>query len=171
MKQHINEVNPELKNKLETGELSRGQFLKQLGLSSATLMAFYCMGTLSSCSSEKQIDPKPVNPVTGGNNSKIDFTLDLNNADFKGLKTDGEFVIKDSLIVFNTGGKYFALEKACTHAGTTVAFRKATIDVWCSNHGSVFGIDGTVKNGPAATGLTTYKTETLDSGNKIRVFE
>ncbi len=171
MKQHINEVNPELKNKLETGELSRGQFLKQLGLSSATLMAFYCMGTLSSCSSEKQDDPKPANPVTGGNNTKIDFTLDLNNADFKGLKTDGEFVIKDSLIVFNTGGNYFALEKACTHAGTTVTFRKATTDVWCSNHGSVFGIDGKVKNGPATDALRIYKTETLDSGNKLRVFE
>jgi cytochrome b6-f complex iron-sulfur subunit len=170
MVEKINEINPELKEKLESGEISRGQFLKQLGLSSATMMAFYCMGTLSSCSSKKEDDPTPVNPG-GGTNTKLNITLDLMSNDFKALKTDGEFVIKDSLIIFNSGDKYFALAKACTHQGTTVGFRKAQNDVFCSNHSSAFGTDGTVKNGPATVALKSYKTEVLDSGNKLRVFE
>lgn len=29
---------------METSQLNRGQFLKQLGLSSAALMSFYCLG-------------------------------------------------------------------------------------------------------------------------------
>jgi cytochrome b6-f complex iron-sulfur subunit len=171
MVERINEINPELKEKLESGEISRGQFLKQLGLSSATLMAFYCMGTLSSCSSKKEDDPTPVNPGTVGGSTKVDITLDLGSNDFKGLKTDGEFVVKDSFIIFNSAGAYFALSKACTHEGTTVSFRKASNDVWCSNHGSVFGTDGSVKTGPATRGLKIFKTEIFDNGNKVRVFE
>lgn len=175
MEEIINEINPELKKKLEAGEISRGQFLKQLGLSSATLMAFYCMGTgLSACS--KADDPAPVNPG-GGNSSKIDFTLDLTTNDFKELKNDGGFAIKDSIIIANVAGKYAAISKACSHEGTTIAFRAANADFRCPNHGAVYATDGVVKIGPnggsasSTSALKAYKTETLDSGNKLRVFE
>jgi cytochrome b6-f complex iron-sulfur subunit len=155
----------------ETTGLSRGAFLKQLGLSSGALMAVYCMGTLSSCT-KKEDDPTPANPNPGGGNAtKIDFTLDLNMADFKTLKTDGSFLIKDAIIIANSSGTYIALEKSCTHAGTTVDFRKATGDFFCPNHGSVFASNGKPTKGPATEGLKLYKTEVSDNGNKLRVFE
>ncbi len=156
------------KQKIEEG-LSRAKFLKELGLSTATLMAFYCMSTgLSSCS--KKDDPAPATPVTPGT-TKLDFTLDLTSNDFKALKTDGEFVIKDNLIIANAAGVYVALSKVCTHEGTTIGYRKAENDFRCPNHGSVFNTSGAVKNGPATSSLKVYKTETLESGNKLRVFE
>jgi cytochrome b6-f complex iron-sulfur subunit len=153
-------------------ELSRGQFLKQLGLSGASLMAFYCLGTsLTSCSS-KEADPTPVNPGTGNpGTTKLDFVLDLTTDTYKGLKTTGNFVIKDALIIVNNAGSYVALAKACTHEGTTVEYRKASNDFLCPNHGSVFAIDGAVTKSPATTKLKVYSTETQDSGNKLRVFE
>ena len=153
-------------------EQTRGQFLKQLGLSGASLMAIYCMGTtMSSCSSKKD-DPSPVAPSTGGTTStKIDFILDFTTADFSKLKTAGEFAIKGSVIVVNSLGTYVALSKVCTHEGTTIDYRKDSNDFLCPNHGSEFNIDGTVKKSPAASSLKTYKTEVQDSGNKLRVFE
>jgi cytochrome b6-f complex iron-sulfur subunit len=160
----------EIEKAQENDGLTRSQFIKQLGLGSSALMAFYCMGSLSSCT--KKADPSPVvPPIVGGGSTKIDFTLDLTMADFKALKTDGEFLIKDAIIIANVGGKYVALEKACTHAGTTVKFRKATSDFLCDNHGSVFADNGKPTKGPATDGLKVYKTEILDSGNKLRVTE
>lgn len=151
-------------------EISRGQFLKQLGLSGASLMAFYCLGTsLTGCSS-KDADPAPITP--GGNgNTKLDFVLDLTTNDFKALKTEGEFVIKDALIIVNSAGAFVALSKACTHEGTAITYRKGTNDFRCPNHGSEFKIDGTVQKSPASSSLKVYKTEVQDSGNKLRVFE
>lgn len=151
-------------------EQTRGEFLRELGLSSAALMAFYCMGTgLTSCS-KKEDDPSPIKPSTG-NTTKLDFTLDLTSNDFKALKTDGEFVIKDTLIIANAGGTFVALSKACTHEGTAVTYRKAQNDFRCPNHGSVFSTTGAVTTGPASSALKTYKTEVLENGNKLRVFE
>jgi cytochrome b6-f complex iron-sulfur subunit len=152
-------------------EKTRAEFLRELGLSSAALMAFYCMGTgLSSCS-KKEADPAPANNGNNNNNTKIDFTLDLTSNDFKTLKTEGEFIIKDALIIANAAGTYVALSKACTHEGTSVSFRKAENDFRCPTHGSVFTTAGAVKTGPAASALKTYKTEVLENGNKLRVSE
>lgn len=160
-----------MKKENSTEELSRGQFLKQLGLSGASLMAFYCIGTtMSSCTSKKD-EPAPVNPGSGSGSGKLDFTLDLTSADFKALKTEGEFVIKDSVIIVNSADKFVALSKACTHEGTTIAYRKATTDFRCPNHGAEFNLDGTVKKSPAPSALKVFKTELQDNGNKLRVFE
>ena len=122
MEQITNEISLDLQSKLDSGEISRGQFLKQLGLSSASLMAFYCIGTLSSCSSKKEDDPTPIKSG-GGNATKIDFTLDLTTNDFKDLKNDGGFAIKDNIIIANVAGKYAAISKVCSHEGTTITYR------------------------------------------------
>ena len=39
----------ETENHVSQNDLSRGEFIRSLGMSSAALMAFYCLGTLSSC--------------------------------------------------------------------------------------------------------------------------
>lgn len=167
---------------MEQTQLSRGQFLRQLGLSTGALMAFYCMGTgLTACSSSDDGDPTP-NPGPGPgpgtstaikgttSGANIDFTVDLTNADYSKLKTSGEFNYVANIIIVNNGGTYMALSKVCTHEGSTIAYRPATNDFKCPNHGSEFNLDGTVKLSPATNSLVVYKTEIQNSGNTLRVF-
>jgi cytochrome b6-f complex iron-sulfur subunit len=156
---------------MEKETISRGKFLKDLGISSAALMAFYCMGTATSCKSESTPSPTP---TTGGTTppataTKVDFTLDLTMAGNQKLKDAGGFLYVDNVIVANAKGVYIALSKVCTHEGTTVDYRSAENDIHCSNHQSLFQIDGKVKLGPATSPLKMYTTQL--SGDKLRVFE
>jgi cytochrome b6-f complex iron-sulfur subunit len=153
-------------------KINRGAFIKDLGLSSGALMAFYCLGGLTACSSENE--PAPVPPPTTTTpppaTAKIDFTLDLTSNDFKKLKSEGEYVYKDKIIIANAkGGKYVALSKSCTHAGTDVQYRLDKDDLWCPNHGSEFSTAGKVNKTPAASGLVVYSTEL--KGDALRIFE
>ena len=171
---------------METSQLNRGQFLKQLGLSSASLMSFYCLGTgLTSCS-KNDSEPAPIIENTGGGTNDggtnsvssgvtrstsgtIDFTIDLTNANFSKLKTQGEFAYVDGIIIANAKGVFVALSKACTHQSTTINFRSGTNDFFCPTHGSQFKIDGTVQAGPAAQSLTVFKTELLTNNKSLKI--
>lgn len=166
---------------METSQLSRGQFLKQLGMSSAALMSFYCLGTgLTSCSSSSDSPtptpaPTPSNGtntntgVTGTTSGAIDFTIDLTHADFKKLKTEGEFTYVADIIIANAKGTFIALSKACTHQGTTINYRSGTNDFFCPNHGSQFKTDGSVQKDPATKALTVFKTELLNNNNSLKI--
>ncbi|MCY7353021.1 MAG: Rieske (2Fe-2S) protein [Cytophagaceae bacterium] len=147
--------------------MNRTEFLKSLGLSSGALMAVYCMGTLTSCSSSKD-DPAPGTGTGTGTGAKVNFTLDLANAN-KALATPGAFVIKDDIIIANAKSGYVALSKACTHQGTTVEYQANNDRFYCPNHGSNFSTTGSVINGPAASPLKSYKIELM--GTNLRVFE
>ena len=140
------------------------------------------MGTgLTACSgsdSDPTPDPGPgpgTNPGTSSaikgttSGANIDFTIDLTNAEYSKLKTTGEFNYVANIIIVNTGGTYVALSKVCTHEGSTIAYRSATNDFKCPNHGSEFNLDGSVKLSPASKSLTVYKTEIQNSGNTLRV--
>lgn len=154
-------------NRPETTPMKRGEFIRSLGLSSAALMAFYCMGTLTSCSNSND-DPTPSNPTNPGN--KVDFTLDLNAAANANLKTEGGFVTQGNVIVARVkGGAYAALSRICTHQGGSLEYQLATDRLSCPLHGSAFSTAGAVLNGPATTALKVYKT-TL-TGTNLRVFE
>lgn len=160
---------------METSQLSRGQFLKQLGMSSAALMSFYCLGTgLTSCSSESE-DPAPTTGtntatgITGSTSGTINFTIDLTNTNFAKLKTAGEFVYVADIIIANAKGTFVALSKVCTHQGTTINYRSGTNDFLCPNHGSQFKTDGMVQKSPATKALAVYKTEVLNSGNSLKI--
>lgn len=159
--------------------VSRGEFLRSLGMSSSALMAFYCMGaTLSSCSS-KDDDPAPgggtplpgtlaVTGTTTGAN--LNFIIDLDAYKEKNLKTEGEFaVIGDAIVVALANKKYVALSHRCTHQGTTVGYRKTQGDILCPNHGSEFKLDGSVQKGPAASPLTVFNTTLSKDGNTLTV--
>jgi cytochrome b6-f complex iron-sulfur subunit len=157
--------------------MKRGQFLKELGLSSSALLAFYCMGTTMTACSTGSDDPAPTTPTTStgltGNadSSKgaVSFTLDLTNSNYSTLKTAGNFVIVDSLIVANAKGTIVALSKACTHQGTTVSYRSAQNDFFCSNHGSEFSTTGAVEIGPATKALTVYQAQLSSDGKTVTV--
>ena len=163
--------------------LSRGDFIRSLGMNSAALMAFYCMGTtMTSCkSSDPVVTPVVTPPVTGtatgitGNPSTaagtVDFTLDLTNANYSTLKTVGNAVKVGDVFVINAkGGNYVALQRLCTHQFLDqLSYRLANDDVYCSHQGSEFKTDGTVNKGPAATALKKYTTVLSTDGNKLRI--
>jgi cytochrome b6-f complex iron-sulfur subunit len=163
-----------MKTNPTTDQMKRGEFLRSLGMSSAALMSFYCLGTtMTACSSDNNDDPTPT-PGTGS--GKVDFTLDLTTAANAKLKTDGGFVYQDSIIVARVkGGNYVALSKSCTHAGVDVQYRLAEDDFWCSpqlgGHGSEYAKAGAVEKGPAAQGLKVYKATPSADGSKVRVTE
>ncbi|MEZ0485731.1 Rieske (2Fe-2S) protein [Fibrella aquatica] len=161
--------------------VSRGEFMRSLGMSSAALMAFYCLGTLSSCS--KGDDPAPVvtPPVTGGNSGltgnsivssgAIDFTMDLTNSTYSGLKTAGNFVSVGDVIVFNAGGTYRALGRICTHQGGSLSFRSGSNDLVCSLHQATYTTDGSPKSQPVGGGtITAVKSYNATlTGDKLQV--
>ena len=167
-------------------QVSRGEFLRSLGMSSAALMAFYCMGTLSSCKGSTS-DPTPVvitpGGTTGGGGSTgvtgnastsagaIDFTADLTNANFAGLKTPGNFVSVGDIIVFNAAGSYKALSRICTHQGGSLSYRASSNDLVCALHSATYAIDGSTKTPPVGGGSTTaVKSYTvIVTGNSLQV--
>lgn len=166
---------------METTQLSRGQFLKQLGLNSAALMSFYCLGTTMTACSNSAVEPMPAStttPTTTPTNTgitgtakgnAIDFSLDLTNANFKSLKTEGQFLYVEDIIIVNAKGVFVAISKVCTHQGTTIEFRSANNDFKCPNHGSEFRLDGTVQKDPASKGLAVYKTALSMDGNSLKI--
>lgn len=163
--------------------MKRGEFLRSLSLGTSTLMAFYCMGTMTSCSTGA-MDPltttTPVDQGTGnttgftGNattsGGAINFTLDLTNTAFSKLKTAGSsLIVGDLIVALSTTNSYVALSKACTHAGTTVQYRSAENDIFCANHGSEFSLTGAVEEGPAVASLKAYKAVLSTDGNTLTV--
>ncbi|MBC3785366.1 Rieske 2Fe-2S domain-containing protein [Spirosoma utsteinense] len=167
-------------------QMNRGDFLRSLGMSSAALMAFYCMGTtLTACSGDS--DPAPGNtgttpPATStgltGNaqtsKGAINFTVDLTNADFSKLKTQGEFVKVGDVLIANTkGGSYVTLQRLCSHQSEDrVVYQLASDNFFCSAHGSSFGTDGSVKfaaGGAGQAAMKLYKTTASADGNTLTV--
>lgn len=166
-----------MKSNSATDQMKRGEFIRSLGMSSAALMAFYCMGTtLTSCSkSSDDPTPTPV-PSTGvtGNadvsKGAINFSINLADTNFSKLKTAGQYALVGSLIVAKTAaGQFVALSKTCTHEGTDVQYRSAENDFYCPNHRSEFSTTGAVEVGPAARPLTQYKTALSADGNTLTV--
>ncbi|RYC69267.1 Rieske 2Fe-2S domain-containing protein [Spirosoma sordidisoli] len=165
--------------------MDRSEFIRSLGLSSAALMSFYCLGTLTSCSGGGD-DPAPgggtTTPVTSpgltGNaeasKGAISFTLDLTSTDFSKLKTQGEFVRVGDVLVANTSGnKYVAIQRLCSHERQdAVSYRLSSNDFGCSVHGSVFALDGSVKvaaGGPSQPAMKLYKTTLSTNGNSLQI--
>lgn len=161
--------------------MKRGEFLRSLGLSTSTLMAFYCLGTtMTACGSDGGDDPTP-NPPGGGSGltgtttgAAINFTVDLTNSTYTSLKTAGQFkIIGDVLVAFTTGNAYVALAKACTHEGTQLVYAPANNNLFCSLHGSQFSTTGAVQNGPNTgdkiVALKAYKTSLSADGKTLTV--
>ena len=159
--------------------MKRSEFLRSLGLSSAALMSFYCMGTLTSCSS-KNDDPTPgTGTATGltGNadvsKGAINFTLDLTNDTYKTLKTVGSFVWVGSVVVANAkGNNLVAIGRVCTHQGGSLEYQLSSDLFQCNLHQSLYETTGKVKpNQLAPTSVKQYKATLSTDGNKLTVTE
>lgn len=146
--------------------MDRKEFLSLLGLTVGGGIAVSC---LNSCAKEDGVNPGGNNNGNNGG-SKVDFTLDLNDAANAALKANGGFLVKNRVIVARTqNGTYIAVAAACTHEGTTINYEGSSARFTCPNHGSAFSETGGVLNGPATGALKQYQTEL--SGNSLRVFE
>lgn len=91
-----------------------------------------------------------------GNGDTSALTIDLGDAANSALTNSGGYLIKNDIIVINTGTGFIALSKVCTHNGCSVSFNASNNNLPCPCHGSVFGLDGSVLNGPASSPLTVY---------------
>lgn len=67
---------------------------------------------------------------------------------------------KPVLLVQQTAGTVTALSAVCTHQGCTVMAGKTSLN--CPCHGSVFALDGSVKQGPAPSPLPAVDVHVVD---------
>jgi cytochrome b6-f complex iron-sulfur subunit len=89
---------------------------------------------------------------TGGNTPIL--TVNLNSQ----LLNVGDFISESGAIVVriaagNAVASFMAFSNACPHAGYAVTYVKSNNTFNCALHGSNFNGDGTLRNGPATTGL------------------
>lgn len=169
--------------KKTTESIDRLTFLKQLGLSGGALAAFYCIGTLSACSSSST-DPTPIStspsttpvsttsgtPTSTTTVASSGTTLDLTTAAYSKLTTIGGYAYTGNILVAHIkDGSYIAISKVCTHEGTTVQYVSSSNSIYCPNHGATFSTTGVVTGGPASRSLTQYKTTLSSDGKSLLI--
>jgi Rieske Fe-S protein len=134
--------------------MTRQEFLSTLGLGAAFVLTTNC---LSSCAKE-----------SGG--GPVDFTIDLADANYATLKTNGNYlVINGTVVAKTTAGEYVAATVTCSHQGQKqVTYDKANNNYYCTAHGARFDLQGDGLNNTGSGGLTVYKTSL--TGNSLRVY-
>jgi cytochrome b6-f complex iron-sulfur subunit len=95
--------------------------------------------------------------INGGGGVSANFTLDLTS----NLTTVGSSVVSNGVIIVrlatgNIPNSFTAVQVACTHEGTSIAYNASQGKFICPNHGSTFATTGAVTLGPAGTNLKTY---------------
>ena len=130
--------------------ISRNEFLKKMGVSSAAMLAMMCTGgSLSSCKNESSVAPLP-----------SDITLDLTNTQYAALQKNGGYVVlsSQSVIVARTNtGAYVAVTLICSHEGQRqITYR--TSEFYCTAHGARFDNNGMGLNSEGRNNLKVYAT-------------
>lgn len=135
--------------------MTRKEFIAQVGMGAAILLAPACISGLSSCKKKNEVKPK-----------SVDFTLDISSGP---LATNGGALINEGIIVARSlSGEFIAIDSACTHEGTNINYLSASHSFKCPNHGATYDANGNVTTGPASKSLTSYHCNL--SGNSLRVF-
>ncbi len=81
--------------------------------------------------------------------------------------TAGSTAISPILLV-QQSGTYFAVGGICPHSSCELTYVPSDKQVECPCHGSRFASDGTLMQGPAATGVPSYKV-TVDSAGHVLI--
>ncbi|HEY1023994.1 MAG TPA: Rieske 2Fe-2S domain-containing protein [Sphingobacteriaceae bacterium] len=132
--------------------MKRDEFLTTFGIG----LAAVCTGCLSACSKGGDDGgPSPITPPPPP--AGVNITLDLNND----IKNVGDSKIVSGIIVVrlaaaNAPASFTAVQVACTHEGTSIAYNANQGRFICPNHGSQFSTSGTVQMGPATSNLKKY---------------
>lgn len=143
--------------------MERKEFLRSLGAGAAFALTFPCINGCSSDDGDLETKPVP----TG-----VDFTVDLNSQEGEGLQNNGDFILKnDVVVVKNLEGIFIAASQICSHQQTDqVRFLDDNGGIYrCSTHGSEFDQNGAPLNTITSNPLKTFNTEL--NGNILRVFE
>ena len=141
--------------------MERKEFLRSLGAGAAFAITFPC---LQGCSK----DDMPDNPIPTG----IDFTIDLNSAEGQQLANNGDFILKNEVVVAkNLEGNFVAASQICSHQQTDqVRFIDEQGGIFrCFTHGSEFSQTGTPLNTITNNPLKIFNTSL--NGTTLRVFE
>lgn len=141
--------------------MERKEFLRNLGAGAAFAITFPC---LQGCSK----DDSPENPIPTG----IDFTIDLNSAEGQQLANNGDFILKNEVVVVkNLEGNFVAASQICSHQQTDqVRFIDEQGGIFrCFTHGSEFSQTGTPLNTITSNPLKIFNTSL--NGTTLRVFE
>lgn len=76
---------------------------------------------------------------------------------------------KDLLIARVSSAKFVAVDIKCRHKGCDVAYESTEKHFACPCHGSLYELDGSVKQGPTAEPLTSYETVVTETELIIRI--
>jgi len=130
---------------------SRRAFLEGLGIAGGALALYACTGTSGGSSL-----PSANATMCGAN-----LCIDLADAGNSALTTvDGALLVdapNDTIMVIRSSAtSVVALSGICTHAGCSMDFVPASHLLDCPCHGSKFGEDGHVIQGPARRSLRVY---------------
>ncbi len=142
--------------------MDRRNFLNTMGLTGAALFATYCLGGCT----KKEDDVTPDLPATG-------LSLDLNTAQYAGLKNNGSFVVlaNEKIVVARTNaGLYVAVTRICSHEQQEqVSYFTSPERFECGAHGAQFNTNGGGLNSNGSKGLRTYKTEINPTGDTLKI--
>jgi cytochrome b6-f complex iron-sulfur subunit len=137
--------------------MDRKNFLNQVGMGAAALLAPACIGGLAACGKSNSAPSAP---------SNVDFTVDVSSG---ALATNGGFLVMNGIIIARTtSGAFLAVSAACTHEGTNVNYVAGSNKFVCPNHNAQFSSTGVVTQGPATKNLTSYNTSL--NGSTLRVY-
>lgn len=139
--------------------MNRRKFIDNLTRSAGTLIALPLVVTACEDPMENTDDPNN----RGDNVLIIDLLASQNSA----LTSSGGSLIRNDIIIINTGGGFVALSSICTHTGCTVTYNSASGELPCPCHGSLFSINGSVLQGPAEAPLKRYSIE--QQGDILRI--
>ncbi len=143
--------------------MERKEFLRSIGAGAAFAITFPCLQGCSGDGGDVTIKPVP----TG-----VDFTIDLNSPEGAGLQDNGDYILKnDVVVVKNLEGNFIAASQICSHQQTDqVRFIEENGGIFhCFTHGSEFAQNGTPLNTITGNPLKIFDTEL--SGSVLRVFE
>lgn len=128
-----------------TSGLSRRDLLVRSG---AVGLGVAAVGVLAACGGSSSASGGGAAAGSGGGaNGALAKVSDIPVGGALAAKVNG----KPVLLVQQTAGTVTAVSAVCTHQGCTVMAGKTSLD--CPCHGSVFGLDGSVKQGPAPSPL------------------
>jgi cytochrome b6-f complex iron-sulfur subunit len=135
--------------------MERRDFLESIGLGAAFVLTASC---LHSCTS------------SAASTGSVDFTLDLTTSANATLKTKGNYIVTNGVVVaLDNNGNYVAATQVCSHANNpNIYFDGPSSQFRCTVHGAHFSETGAGLNDNASKGLTIYKTAL--SGNSLRVY-
>ena len=145
--------------------MKRDEFLHLFGFG-ATMLLSGCLGGCGSKSENPKPSPGPA-PASG----TVDFTIDVTEPANSRLNDPAFGYVYGAsnrvIVAKTTGGGYVALAAACTHQGTPLEFQSGANGFYCPNHGSRFGTNGAVLNGPASIPLRVYTL--VQTGTLLRI--